>query len=87
MKKHDYTYALSLMDPFLDEKNIAEDFIFSYISIAAHREQTYLSPMFTKAVKMAAERDIPRLCGLFDKLPACVLENEAVRAIICKSCR
>jgi hypothetical protein len=87
VKKHDYTYALSLMDPFLDEKNIAEDFIFSYISIAAHREQTYLSPMFTKAVKMAAERDIPRLCGLFDKLPVSVLENEAVRAIICKSCK
>ena len=87
VKKHDYSYALSLMDPFLDEKNIAEDFIFSYISIAAHREQTYLSPLFSKAVKMASERDIPRLCGLFDKLPICVLENETVRAIICKSCK
>lgn len=87
VKKHDYNYALSLMDPFLDEKNLAEDFIFSYISIAAHREQTYLGPLFTKAVKMASERDMPRLCGLFDKFPSCVIENEEVKAIVCKTCK
>ena len=87
VKKYDYAYALSLMDPFLDEKNIAEDFIFSYISIAAHREQTYLSSLFSKAVKIAAEKNIPRLCGLFDKLPCSVLENEEVKAIICKACK
>lgn len=87
VKKYDYSYALSLMEPFLDEKGVAEDFIFSYISIAAHREQTYLSSFFTKAVQLASEKDIPRLCGLFDKLPSCVLENEEVKAIVCKACR
>lgn len=86
VKKYDYAYALSLMDPFLDDATISEDFIFSYVSIAAHREQTYLSSLFTKAVKIAAEKNPTRLCGLFDKLPYSVLENEEVKALVCKTC-
>lgn len=86
VKNYDYSYALSLMDPFLSDKTISEDFLFSYISIAAHREETYLSGLFTEAVKMAADKNPARLCGLFDKLPYCVLENEEVKAIICKAC-
>ncbi len=86
VKQYDYSYALSLMDPFLDDASISEDFIFSYISIAAHREQTYLSSLFTKAVKLAVEKNPARLCGLFDKLPYSVLENEEVKALVCKAC-
>ena len=87
VKQHDYTYALSLMNPFLDDPTISEDFIFSYVSIAAHREETYLSGLFTKAVQLAKEKNEVRLCGLFEKLPACVLENADVKKIICKGCR
>lgn len=86
VKKYDYTYALSLMDPFLDDATISDDFIISYISIAAHREQTYLSSLFSKAVKVASEKCPARLCGLFDKLPYAVLENEEAKAIVCKAC-
>ena len=84
--QRDYMYALSLMDPFLDDATISEDFLFSYISMAAHREQTYLGPLFGKAVKLAAEKNAVRLCGLFDELPVCVFENEEVKAIVCKAC-
>jgi len=83
---YDYMYALSLMEPFLDDKEVSEDFLMSYISIAAHREQTYMSSLFSKAVKLASERNPSRLCGLFDKLPYCVMENEEVKALICKLC-
>ena len=86
VKKYDYDYALSLMDPFLDDPTISEDFIMSYVSIAAHREQTYLSSMFTKAVKIAYEKNPGRLCVIFDKIPYCVMENEEVKAILCKNC-
>lgn len=85
-KKYDYSYALSLMEPFLDDATVSEDFVFSYISMAAHREQTYLSCFFTKAVQLAATKNPARLCGLFDKLPYSVLENEEVKALICKTC-
>ncbi len=84
--QRDYMYALSLMDPFLDDATISEDFLFSYISMAAHREQTYLGPLFGKAVKLAAEKNAVRLCGLFDELPVCVFENEEAKAIVCKAC-
>ena len=85
-KRHDYMYSLSLMNPFLDDPTISEDFIFSYVSLAAHREETYLSGLFTKALGLAAERNSARLCGLIDKLPSCILENEEAKKIICKAC-
>lgn len=85
-KRYDYMYSLSLMTPFLDDPTISEDFIFSYVSLAAHREEAYLSGLFTKAVKLASEKNPTRLCGLIDKLPTCILENEEAKKIICKAC-
>ncbi len=85
-KRNDYMYSLSLMTPFLDDPAISEDFLFSYVTIAAHREETYLSGLFTKAVKLAAEKNPTRLCGLVDKLPSCILENEEAKKVICKAC-
>ena len=58
----------------------------SYVSIAAHCEQTYLSALFTKAVKIASQKNSGRLCDIFDKIPYCVMENEEVKAILCKNC-
>lgn len=85
-KRHDYMYSLSLMTPFLDDETVSEDFIFSYISIAAHRDETYLSPLFSKALQLAADKNAVRLCGLTDKLPSTILENESAKKIICKAC-
>ena len=86
IKNYDYMYAMSIMEPFLSDPTISNDFLFSYVSIAAHREETYLSSFFTKTVKMAAERDGARLCGLFDKLPICVFDNAEVKKTVCKLC-
>lgn len=86
VKNHDYQYALSIMEPFLSDESISNDFLFSYISIAAHREESYMSSFFTNAVKMANDRAAARLCGLFDKLPICVFDNVEVKKLICKSC-
>lgn len=85
-KSYDYAYAMGIMEPFLSDPSISNDFLFSYISIAAHREEAYLSSFFTTAVKMANDRDGARLCGLFDKLPICVFDNVEVKKLICKSC-
>ncbi len=86
VKNYDYMYAMSIMEPFLSDPSISNDFLFSYVSIAAHREETYMSSFFTKAVKLAAERDGARLCGLFDKLPICVFDNAEVKKTVCKLC-
>jgi hypothetical protein len=86
IKNYDYLSALQLMTPFLTDPTISEDFLFSYISILSHRPETYLSSLFTKAVSMAAEKNVPRLCGLFDKFPICVFDNQDVMKIVCKAC-
>lgn len=86
-KNGDYVYAVSLMEPFLNEPKISNDFIFSFISLAAVREEMYMSGNFSKAVKMAAEKDPTRLCNLFDKLPVIIFDNQDVQKVICKSCK
>jgi len=86
IKERDYPYALSLFEPFLDDETISNDFLFSYISLAAHREADYLSSIFSMAVKSAASKDAARLCGLFDKLPTTVFDNREVKTTVCKTC-
>ena len=83
----DYVYAVSLMEPFLDEPKISNDFLFSFISLAAVREEMYMSGNFAKAVKMASEKDPTRLCNLFDKLPVVIFDNQEVQTVICKTCK
>ncbi len=87
VKNYDYMSALSLMDPFVNDPDISEDFLFSYISIAAAREETFFSNLFTDAVRIASEKSPARLCGLFDNLPVTVLDNTEVQKIICKNCK
>ena len=86
-KNGDYVYAVSLMEPFLDEPKISNDFLFSFISMAAVREEMYMSGNFAKAVKMASEKDPTRLCNLFDKLPVIIFDNQEVQTVICKTCK
>lgn len=87
VKNDDYVYAVSLMEPFLNEPSISNDFLFSFISLMAVREELYMSGNMTLAVKLASERDAARLCGLFDKLPIVIFDNEEVKSIVCKTCK
>lgn len=87
VQNHDYDYALDIMTPFLDDPHISEDFLFSYISLAGHKESTYMSSLFTKAVKLAKERNLSYLCSIINKLSICVLDNEEVRKITCEFCK
>lgn len=87
IKNGDYNYALSLMDPFLTTPSISNDFIFSYVSVAGHKEDTYMSDNFANAVTLAAERDKTRLCNLIDKMSICISDNLKVKKVICKQCK
>jgi hypothetical protein len=87
VKNGDYVYAVSLMEPFINDKSISDDFLFSFISLCAVREEMYMSGNFTAAVRLASERAASRLCGLFDKLPVVIFDNQEVKEIICKTCR
>lgn len=86
-KNGDYAYAVSLMEPFLDDPAISNDFLFSFISMMAVREEMYMSGNFSKAVQKASEKDPTRLCNLFDKLPIVIFDNQDVKKVVCKTCK
>lgn len=86
IKDQDYVYAVSLMEPFLQDETISNDFLFSFISLCAVREELYMSAGFTYAVQLAAQKDGARLCGLFDKLPIIIFDNQEVKKIVMKEC-
>lgn len=86
VKNNDYLFALELMDPFLEDGSITEDFLFSYVSIGAHRPETYMSGLFTQSVGMASLKNVQRLCAMFDKLPISVFDNLDVKQTVCKTC-
>ena len=87
VKNGDYVYAVELMEPFLKDKDISNDFLFSFISLSAVREELYMSANLSLAVQMASERDAARLCGLFDKLPVIIFDNQEVKKVVCKTCK
>ncbi len=82
----DYVYAVGLMEPFLRDETISNDFLFSFISLSAVREELYMSGNFTYAVEKAVHKDGARLCGMFDKLPVVIFDNQDVKKIIFKEC-
>ena len=62
-------------------------FLSSFISLSAVREELYMSANLSLAVQMASERDAARLCGLFDKLPVIIFDNQEVKKVVCKTCK
>jgi hypothetical protein len=87
IKGGDYDYAIDIMTPFLDNPRISEDFLFAYISLTGHKEEYFMSSLFSKAVKLAELRNPKYLCILLNKLSPCVYDNEQVRKIACDFCK
>lgn len=83
----DYDYAIDIMTPFIDNSRVSDDFIFAYVSLTGHKEEYFMSSLFTKAIKIAKERDARFLCVVLDKLTPCIYDNAEVREIICDFCR
>ncbi len=83
----DYSYAITLMDPFIDNPNVTNDFLFTYFTLLSHREDFYLTPSFETVAKRCLEADKARFCTVMGKLSFQVFENGAVKKIYCKECK
>ena len=81
-----YEDALYQLAPALSDATISESKLFAIVQLAAHKEKTYLSSLFTKAVQMAHLQNPQRLCNLLDEFSVSVLDNKEVKKIYC-SCR
>ncbi len=83
----DYRYAITLMDPFIDNPNVTNDFIFTYFSLLSHREEFYLTPSFSIMAKRCLEADKARFCNVMSKFSIQVMENGEVKKLYCKECK
>jgi len=82
-----YEEALYKLAPSLSESSISEHTLFAIVQLAAHKEKTYLSSIFTKAVQMAILRNPQRLCNLLDSFSVSVLDNKEVKKVYCNTCK
>lgn len=87
IKGGDYDYAIEIMTPFIDNPRVSEDFLFAYISLTGHKEEYFMSSLFTKAVKLAELRNPKYLCVLLNKLTPCIYDNAEIRKIGCDFCK
>jgi hypothetical protein len=71
----------------LSDSTLNESALFAIVQLAAHKEKTYLSSIFTKAVQMAALRNQYKLCNLLDEFSVSIFDNIEVKKVFCNTCR
>lgn len=89
MKQKDFDFAAKLLEPFIDNNQVFEELIFTYISICSHTPSRIGSNKFVRAMQKANELNHDRYCKLFNgkQLSFQVFENEIVKNDYCKSCK
>ncbi len=88
MEHKDYDFGAKLLEPFVYNKFVFDELIFTYISLCSHSNYRMMSNRFYTAMLKAKELDKTRFCKLFagDKLSIQVLENTQVKKLYCKNC-
>jgi len=86
IQAQNFEAALYRLSPLLSDSTINEQALFAIIQLAAHKEKTYLSSIFTQAAQMAAQRNPQKLCNLFYDFSISVLDNKEVKKIYCNTC-
>lgn len=89
MKQKDFDFAAKLLEPFIDNSQVFEELIFTYISLCSHTPARLSSNKFARAMQKANELNHERYCKLFSEkqLSFQVFENEIVKADYCKACK
>ena len=88
MEHKDYDFGAKLLEPFIYNKFVFDELIFTYISLCSHSNYRMMSNRFYTAMLKAKESDKSRFCKLFagDKLSIQALENTQVKKLYCKNC-
>ena len=84
----DFNYAATLLEPYLNNPNVNENLVFTYISSAGRVQEKYYSRTFAKALEIAKNKNQERYCKLFGEpyMTFQVLENPAVKKVYQSSC-
>lgn len=84
----DYTYSATLLEPYLNMRNVPENLVFMYISSASRVQEKYYSRTFARALEIAREKNKERYCKLFGEpfMTFQVLENPEVKKVYQGTC-
>lgn len=85
----DYSYAATLLEPYLSSANVNENLVFLYVSLASRVQEKYYSRLFAKALEIAKQKNQNRYCKLFGEpyMTFQVLENPEVKKVYQSSCK
>jgi uncharacterized protein YkwD len=88
MQHKDPKFALSLMEPFVENKKVSKNFIFTYVGLCSNFKEKIMSDSFVKAMRIAAKKDKDRYCKLFGapNLSFQILDNPFIKEDYCKIC-
>jgi uncharacterized protein YkwD/outer membrane protein OmpA-like peptidoglycan-associated protein len=89
IKYKDYKFAINLMEPFVEDEDVDEEFIFTYVSLCTMNPSKLMSNNFAKSLARASEMNPRRYCDLFkgDKFSFQVFDNPFVKEHFCETCK
>ena len=82
----DFEFARKTLDPYINDPNVSEDYIFTYLNLYSLDEKNYASKKFETACNLAINKNRSRFCSEIKTYSILVRENLTVKGIICKEC-
>ena len=84
----DYEYPISIMSQMVNNPQVNEDFIFTYLAMCTHTDYMFQTKAFMDAVNRATNMNKPRFCEIFDsgKMSQQLLENPELKKEYCEIC-
>ena len=83
----DFEFARRTLDPFINNPEIHEDFIFTYLNLYSLDEKSYMSSKFSLACRLAAQKNKYRFCNDIKTYSYLIRENLKAKDVICGECR
>jgi hypothetical protein len=83
----DFEFARKTMDPYLNNPDISEDFIFTYLNLYSLDENNYMSKKFEVACALAAMKNKTRFCNEIKTYSYLIRENLNAKNTICSECK
>lgn len=86
---NDLEYATEVMGPFLENEDVSDDLIFTYVSAAANDMNLVFTRDFRIAMEQAKERDKQRYCKLFSAPYSTfqLLDHPLIKEDYCSTCK
>jgi hypothetical protein len=83
----DFEFARKTMDPYINNPDLSEDFIFTYLNLYSLDEYNYMSKKFEIACSLASKKNKARFCNEIKTYSYLIRENLNVKNTICGECR